>query len=279
VNKRLIVTADDFGLTDGVNRAIIRAHREGIVTSASLMVNARAFDSAIALAKENPSLDIGLHLNLTNSPFRFAAKARSMDIDREIRTQIETALGTGLRITHIDGHKHVHVIPNVHMLLRQLAPQYGILALRTMKTRTPRLAELLGRNPSMRKAILKQYGFSVGARIMWRRGARQPLPGPDHFYGVAETGFLDLEAFRNIIQDLPDGTHEMMCHPGYLDHDLSSTPTRLLKQRERELEMLTSRDARSLIQSAGVQLVSYRDIVESYGTDRTDSIFHRCPAL
>jgi predicted glycoside hydrolase/deacetylase ChbG (UPF0249 family) len=278
VNKRLIVTADDFGLTERVSEAIIRAHREGIVTTASLMVNAPAFECAVTLAKENPTLDIGLHLNLTNEPFTFAASARSTDIERETRRQIEKSLGTGLRITHIDGHKHVHAIPKVFKVLSRLAPQYGIRALRTMRTRTPRLGSLLRRHSTSRAAILKQYGFAEGARLIWSMYSPQPI-GPDHFYGIAETGFLDLEAFRNIIEDLAVGTHEVMCHPGYLDSDLSSTPTRLLAQRERELEMLTSRESQDLIHRAGIQLASYKDILESYGTDRTDTILDRCSAI
>jgi len=278
VNKRLIVTADDFGLTEKVSEAIIRAHRDGIVTSASLMVNAPAFECAVTLAKENPTLDIGLHLNLTNDPFAFAAAARSADIEQETQRQIKKALGTGLQITHIDGHKHVHLIPKVFKVLSRLAPQYGIRALRTMRTRTPRLGSLLRRHSAARAAILKQYGFAETARLIWSMYSRQPI-GPDHFYGIAETGFFDLEAFRNIIDDLAVGTHEVMCHPGYLDADLSSTPTRLLAQREHELQMLTSREARELIHRAGIQLASYRDILKSYGTDRTNTILHRCSAL
>src|SRR5689334_23356162 len=113
MNKQLIVTADDFGLTDGVNRGIVRAHQEGVVTSASLMVNSPAFESAVELARQSSSLDIGLHLDLTNKPFALAVRPHRLDLERAVRTQIEKALGTGLDITHLDGHKHVHVIPAV----------------------------------------------------------------------------------------------------------------------------------------------------------------------
>jgi predicted glycoside hydrolase/deacetylase ChbG (UPF0249 family) len=105
------------------------------------------------------------------------------------------------------------------------------------------------------------------------------MAGPDRFYGIAETGFLDLEAFANIIQDLPVGVHEVMCHPGYLDADLRHQPTRLLNQRERELEMLTSQEIRGLIRSSGVELISYKNLVGTYGIHRTGSLLDRCSAL
>lgn len=227
------------------------------------MVNAGAFESAVALAKQHPSLDIGLHLNLTDKPFALAVRGHAGGMEREIRAQIEKALGTGLPITHLDGHKHVQVIPSVMTILHRVVPEYGIRAIRTTITRTPRLFSLLGRNRTALAAILKQYVFAQGVRLVWQLGWRSALLGPDYFYGIAETGFLDLEAFAGIIEDLPQGTHELMCHPGYVDDLLRRTPTRLLTQRERELEMLTNRETRHLIQSAGIQLVSYKDLVET----------------
>ncbi|HEY2380545.1 MAG TPA: ChbG/HpnK family deacetylase [Terriglobia bacterium] len=278
-SKQLIVTADDFGLTEGVNQAIVRAHREGIVTSASLMINGGAAESAVELARQNPTLDIGLHLNLTNDPFSLAANHRGRDLEREIRSQIEAALGTGLNISHLDGHKHVHIIPAVLKLVVRLTGKYGIRALRTMNARTPRLTSLLRRNPASRKAILKQYAFAQGARFLWRLSSPKPIVGPDHFYGITETGFLDRAVFETIIQDLSSGVHEVMAHPGYMDAGLRKLPTRLLEQRQREFELLTSPGIRRLIQEAGVQLISYRDLVETYGNHRTDSLLHRYSAV
>jgi predicted glycoside hydrolase/deacetylase ChbG (UPF0249 family) len=277
--RRLIVTADDFGLTEGVNRAIIRAHREGVVTSASLMVNGGAVASAVALARDNPTLDIGLHLNLTNKPFALAMQPGDRGIEQAIRSQIEAALKTGLTISHLDGHKHVHLIPAVLNMVYRVTQEYGIRALRTMNAKTPRLTSLMQRNPESRSTILKQYMFAHGARFVWRLSSQKAIPGPDNFYGITETGFLDLPAFADIIQDLAPGTHEVMCHPGYVDADLRKTPTRLLEQRERELEMLTSHEARHLMEKAEVQLVSYRDLVETYGNHRTDSLLHRYSAV
>ena len=279
MNKQLIVTADDFGLTDGVNRAVVRAHREGVVTSASLMVNSPAFESAVELARQNPSLDIGLHLDLTNKPFALAVRPHKLDLEREIRTQIEKALGTGLHITHLDGHKHVHVIPAVLKVIRAVAPEYKVRAIRTMNAKATGMMSLLRRNPKGRAAIIQQYIFATGARLAWQFCLPNSMAGPDRFYGIAETGFLDLEAFANIIQDLGVGVHEVMCHPGYLDADLGHQPTRLLSQRERELEMLTSQEIRSLIRNSGIELISYKNLVGMYGIHRTDSLLDRCSPL
>lgn len=278
-NKRLIVTADDFGLTEGVNRAIVRAHREGIVTSASLMVNGAAAEDAVALARQYPTLDIGLHLNLTNKPFSLALSAPPKDLEQKVRSQIETAVRTGLNISHLDGHKHVHVIPAVMSIIRRVAPEYGIQAIRTMNTRTPDLKSLLRRHANSRSAILNQYMLATGARLVWRLTSKGAFSGPDCFYGVTETGFLDLSALSAIIQGLRPGTHEVMCHPGYVDTGLRKTPTRLLEQRERELEVVTSRQIVNLVKEAGVQLVSYRDLVETYGNQGANSLLHRRSAL
>src|SRR5262249_9753933 len=160
---------------------------------------------AVALARQHPALDIGLHLNITNKPFSFAFKGAGTDLERQIRQQIETAVRTGLNISHIDGHKHVHVIPRVLSMLRRIAPAYGIRGLRTMPSRTPQLRSLLRANPAWRVPIVKQYMFAVGARWVWRLsgpGRAGKTAGPDYFYGIAETGFLDLAVFSNIIRDL-----------------------------------------------------------------------------
>ena len=270
--KKLIVTADDFGLTERVNEAIVLAYRNGIVTSASLMVNGQAFDSAVHLARRNPGLDIGLHLNLTDDPFKFIGailrgKMRRTDIEREIRVQIEKALGTGLEIIHIDGHKHVHAIPLVLRTIREVAPHYGIQAIRAGVVKTPEMSSLLRRNPKSRLTIVKQCVLAKIAFAAWQFSCpaktQSGMISPDVFYGIEHTGFLDLEAIASIVADLAPGVHELMCHPGYVDDELCRTPTRLRAQRERELELLTSPEVRKLIEDAGIRLVSYRDLVES----------------
>jgi predicted glycoside hydrolase/deacetylase ChbG (UPF0249 family) len=276
--KRLIVTADDFGLTRGVNEAIVWAHTHGIVTSASLLAKGSAFDSAAALTKEHPTLDIGLHLDFGNDPVGLAKKCfrgqvRDAYLEQEIRSQIEKVLSAGIHITHIDGHKHVHVIPQVTRMICHLAPEYGIKGVRAVSDRATGLGPVMW----------KQFVFAKLSSAMWRLSRRKisaaGFVSPDRFYGITQTGFLDCAVLTAIIRDLRPGVHELMCHPGYVDDALKSTPTRLLSQRERELELLTRTDVRVLIEKSSVKLISYKDLVEGYGLSEQDTILHRHSAI
>jgi chitin disaccharide deacetylase len=289
--KNLIVTADDLGLTRRVNEAIEKAHRDGIVTTASLMVNAAAFESAVEILKQNPGLGAGLHLNLTEGrpvsspeevpslagqngflyhhPFHlmlgiFRGRVHSIEIEKEIRAQLERASQAGLRLFHLDGHKHVHVIPKVFEIACRVAPDFGIRAVRSTVERTPGLPSLLARNAGSSGQIIKQYCFGKalsGAFMLATFGASKGrLKSPGRMYGITQTGFLDSNTFSGILRRLPDGVSELMCHPGYVDEDLKRTPTRLHFQRERELKMLTRREIRDLLEDYGVSLATYRDL-------------------
>jgi hopanoid biosynthesis associated protein HpnK len=308
--RKLIVAADDFGLTNRVNEAIAIASRNGIVTTASLMVTGAGFESAVDIARRQTNLDLGLHLNLTEGcpvadpraiptlaesrrflydhPLRLVAalsrgKIRTVDLEREIRAQIEKAIDSELEITHIDGHKHVHVTPAVFRMIWRVAPEYGIRAIRLPRERIPRLFSLLARNKSSWRQILKQSAFgkiiSAASLISHARTGQRVLVAPKRLYGIAQTGFLDEATFADIIHDLDDGIHELMCHPGYVDNDLTKTPTRLRAQRERELELLTGSGVRALLEQAGVSLITYRDLVQKYGNSRPNQVLHRYPAL
>jgi hopanoid biosynthesis associated protein HpnK len=288
--KLLIVTADDLGLTRRVNDAIEKAYREGIVTTASLMVNGLAFESAAGLLHDNPGLDAGLHLNLTEGkpaaphgqissladaagflyrhPFELMSgllrrNVKIPDLEREIRAQIERALSANVAVSHIDGHKHVHVLPRVFHLLCAIAPEYGIHAVRSTMEKTPRLYSLIKRNAGSTK-IVKQFVFAkalaAGFTLSSSMNGGKALHTPDRFYGITQTGFLDIRAFADIVDSLQYGVNEVMCHPGYVDDDLRRTPTRLHAQRERELEFLTGQEVRDVLQRAGVALISYREL-------------------
>ena len=282
--KKLIVTADDLGLTRRINEAIAKAHREGIVTTASLMVNGGAFESAIETLRANPGLDAGLHLNLTEGrpasapeliptlanspgflyhhPFELMAallrgKVRAADLEREIRAQLQKAVDAGAQISHVDGHKHVHVVPKVFRIVCRVAPDYGVGAIRSTVERVPRWR-------SVSTQIAKQYFFGKalsGAFVLAQSGnGRRSLKTPRRLYGITQTGFLDLQTFADILSRMENGISEVMCHPGYVDDDLRRTPTRLHFQRERELELLTSHEVQDLLERAGVGLATYRDL-------------------
>src|SRR5437867_1397844 len=144
--RRLIVTADDVGLDRGMTAGAIRAHREGIVTACSVVANGREFHDAVARLRELPSLEVGVHLTLveeraltTEAPMprnyvRFLF-ARRTDVERELRAQIEKVLATGLRVTHLNGHQHLHQLPRISRIVRRLAREYGIGYVRVVKDR------------------------------------------------------------------------------------------------------------------------------------------------
>src|SRR5262249_17506680 len=151
------------------------------------------------------------------------------------------ALKAGVKLTHIDGHKHVHVIPSVLRAICRIAPEYGIHAVRPVIEKTPRLARMAARHARDGRAVLKQFFFGKIASIVWKvsnASTAKHLAGPDRLYGITQTGFLDLPAFTDIIRNLKAGVNELMCHPGFIDEQLKKTPTRLLWQREREWKLL-----------------------------------------
>ncbi len=291
--KKLIVNADDFGMTEGVNRAILKGHRHGIITSTSLLVNGVAYDSALALARGTPTLGVGVHLNLTegkptsgaarvpslvardgnflNGPGRVAAGlvARRVaigDIEREFRSQIEKLIAAGIRPTHLDGHQHVHMWPTLFALTARLAAEYGIGGMRCARERRTGVRGMLGRNGPSRGKILKQLAVGAGLALLAvgarARMGRAGVASPDYYYGVSATGFLDREALAAVLRDLPEGSSELMCHPGYADADLAAIPTRLVAQREVELEALTAPEIRNLVRERGIQLITYTGLKE-----------------
>jgi len=287
--KRLIVNADDFGMAPGVNRAILEAHRTGIVTSTSLMANGAAFDEAAAAARATPSLGVGLHLNLTQGRplsgalslgamvgadggflgnaerlyFQMVAGRVSMQAaEREIRAQIECLQDAGIQPTHVDGHQHAHMWPPLFELVARLATEYGVPGVRVSRERRAGFRALWRRNSGFRSKIVAQAGvglglafLSVASHAAFREAG---AAAPDFFYGVTATGYLDRAVLESVLRDVPDGISELMCHPGYVDATLERVETRLVRQREMELEAVASPAGRDLAARLGIELVTYR---------------------
>jgi len=292
--KQLIVNADDFGLTENVNRGILDAHRDGIVTSATLMANGIAFESAAAASKRFYRLGIGVHLNLTDGkPVADATQIRTLvdrggrlhmtparlwagiatgrvslaDIELELRAQIKKVIGTGVRPTHFDGHKHIHVLPAVSEIVIRLAREFGVPAVRCpMEQNAHASLRVRGLGPlaiSRIKQYLVSRAVSAMARNFRRKLEKTGLLSPARFYGISDTGFLGASAIRRILASLPQGASELMCHPGYRDIDLERTRTRLLTQREIEIQGLTAVSVKNLVVSEGIQLGTFNDFVAS----------------
>ena len=292
---RLIVNADDFGLTAGVNRAIIEAHQRGIVTSATLMANARAFDDAVRLALLNPTLAIGCHVVLIDgSPllpaeqiptlvadrargkFRdgfasFAAAALRGGIDadaieQETTAQIRKIQNAGLTVSHIDAHRHTHMFPQVLRPMLHAAAACGVRGVRNPFGPVKLLAFAhVMRRPSLWTRYSQIRILDRLGRNFQRDVERANMFSTDGTLGVLATGELDAAMFRIIVGSIPEGTWEFVSHPGYNDADLGQVRTRLRESRAIELEVLTSAEARRAIQSRGIELISYRELVAESG--------------
>ncbi len=286
--KRLIVNADDFGFTRGVNAGVLRAFKSGIVTSATIMANGEAFENAVEMARANPGLGVGCHLaivggrpvapvsavpslvgsdgalpaTLTKLVVKLARGAITTDqVAREFRAQVERVASTGIEITHFDTHKHSHTHPTIMEALARVAAEFGVKCVRNP---FESIFSAGRRYSQPRWAYLKQSALSAGiapAAIEFQRLAeRQGLKTPDKFFGVRLTGMLDSAAIRSIMESLGEGTAELMCHPGVYDNELESAHTRLKQQRERELEAVSDSTLRLVAKEQEIELISYREL-------------------
>jgi hopanoid biosynthesis associated protein HpnK len=274
---RLIVNADDFGLSEAINRGVIEAHEHGIVTATSLLATGAAFEDAIERARRTPTLDIGVHLALTGQRpvseprlvpslvdaagqfpadiFRFAARLLRGKVDpaelrRELEAQIRRMVDSGLPISHLDGHQHVQVLPVVAPIVAELARAHGIGAVRHPAER-------------MRWYMLRDAG--AGRRLIEHlllnlACAQSPLGAlrvTDAFVGFHFGGRLTETNLLTLLRHLPErGTVELMCHPGR--DDPGSAYGHWHYAWARELEALQSDRVRQFLDARGVRLVSYR---------------------
>jgi hopanoid biosynthesis associated protein HpnK len=285
--QRLIVNADDFGFTSGVNRAIVEAHTHGIVTSSTLMANGRAFSEAVQLAKSSPGFSVGCHVVLIDGEpvlnasklttltasqrFRnglkaFAARAltgrmKASEIEAEAKAQIQKIQSAGLTISHVDTHKHTHIFPKILRPLLRAARDCGVRAIRNpFGPRFPLQSGQLLSRPSLWTRIAEVRVLSRFAGQFRKAVAEEGFATPDGTLGIEVTGTLDETLFQAIAQSIPDGTWEFVCHPGYNDADLAAAKTRLRESRELELRVLTLPKARELLANHGIQLISYREL-------------------
>ncbi|MGA2349839.1 MAG: ChbG/HpnK family deacetylase [Terracidiphilus sp.] len=262
---RLIINADDFGLTSGVNRAIAELHQAGVLTSATLMAKAVATDEAVELACAMPTLGVGCHVALVDGEpvlstqeirtlrdhrtgrFQptlgaflgrlFTGRIRCSEIEAETFAQIALLQKRGLRLTHIDTHKHTHIFPAVLRPVLRAAKAGGIRAVRNPFESAWSLRATPGA-PWIRRAEVSLLRRLEPAfrRIV----AEEGFTTTDGAIGVLATGTLDGATVRSLIGRLPIGTWELVTHPGYNDADLGRAQTRLLASREIEREALAS---------------------------------------
>ena len=285
--RRLIVNADDFGLTPGVNRAIIEAHSTGLVSSATLMANGVGFDDAVKRAKAVPNLSIGCHIVLVDGmplsdsrklpsltggidsqfeksigAFAFRAIRRKIkpgEVQAEAAAQIRKLQNAGIEVSHIDTHKHTHIFPQVLVPLLRAAKTCGIGAIRNPFGRVAYSG--LATQPKLWKRYGQLMLLNPFARRFLQSVQAEGIITPNGCLGVAATGVLDETLFHAILENLPDGTWEFVTHPGYNDSDLDEVATRLRQSRETELRLLTSPGVREDLARQGIELISYRDLL------------------
>jgi hopanoid biosynthesis associated protein HpnK len=284
--RRLIVNADDFGLTAGVNCAIVEGNRHGIVTSATLMANAQASEAAIDLARAQPGLKTGCHVvlidgvplaanlpSLTNGSARFRSSLKEFamaavrkklaveEIEREVEAQVRKLQSSGITLTHVDSHKHTHMFPHVLRPLLRVARACGIRAVRNpfepMRSWPSRMVLA---TPGLWLRSVGVTAFGMFAAEFRRAIKEQGMASTDGTVGIAVTGLLDQPKLLRIFEALPEGTWELVCHPGYSDADLQSAGTRLTQSREIELAALTSEVTKKTLARLKIELISYADL-------------------
>jgi hopanoid biosynthesis associated protein HpnK len=288
--RRLIVNADDFGFTSGVNRAIVEAHTRGIVTSSTLMANGPAFDEAAELAKTVPQLSIGCHVVLIdgdalldgrrlpsltdrNASARFrdalttfatralAGRISPDEITAEATAQIRKIQAAGVVVSHFDTHKHTHLFPKILRPVLRAAAACGVGAVRNpFGPRLPLWSNHLLKRPNLWTRYAEVRVLNGFAGKFRSAVERDGFITTDGTLGIVVTGSLDETLFRAISRSTPEGTWEFVCHPGYMDGDLQRAKTRLRQSRETELRILTMPAARELLSQEGIELISYRDL-------------------
>jgi chitin disaccharide deacetylase len=286
--KQLILNADDFGLTHGVNEGIIRAHRDGILTSATLMANGLAFDGAVERARANPKFGVGCHLvlvggtpvapceeipSLVDRKGRFpeslgvflarlsSGRVSLQQIERELRAQIERIRGAGIEPTHLDTHKHTHAHPQVMEALGRVAHQLGIARVRKpMENLRDSWASSRNERAGLSAQLLAVAALRAMTPAFRAISRKYGLRSPDHFLGLAMTGKLGPVALRHLIDTLPEGRTEIMLHPGICDPELASTGSRLQQERQTELEALLDPGVKRALMNQGIRLISYREL-------------------
>lgn len=284
MKKQLIINADDFGIHPAVNEAVRKAATEGILTSTSLMAGGDAFDEAVEMARSMPSLGIGVHLTLVggikpvlppsevpsltwdNGVFchdygklivrDLEGKISLSEVYAEWDAQIQKIMNTGLPVTHMDGHQHMHMWPHFYPIARDLAKKYHISCMRV-----PDEDVLFGMKDGHIIRWAAKNGLSLLSRMHRPDLKKNHIRTNDHFFGMLYGGHLSPERFAEFILQTKPGITEIMCHP--------SADTRAMEDTfhwgyhgEDELAGLLADINRELIAKKQISLISYRDVRE-----------------
>ncbi len=295
--KRLIVNADDLGLTKGVNKAIAQLHQAGSLTSATLMANGSAFEDAVEIAQQHTTLDVGCHVVLvdgqpvsapaevptlldggSSAPIfhsslgrfalaLYAGTIREQDIEHEAIAQIRKLQQAGIHVSHVDTHKHTHMFPKVLRPLIRAAEITGVRAIRNpfevregTASRGFRLPGLHRGKTPIKRGV--QVGILSAMRSTFQQMVRDAaLHTTDGALGIIATGTLSFEQrLTEILDRLPQGTWELVCHPGFADNDLDAIKTRLRASRAIEMLALKKLISHKNLLDHGIVLSDFADL-------------------
>jgi hopanoid biosynthesis associated protein HpnK len=278
---QVLINADDFGRSTAINAAVMRAHREGVLTSASLMVTGDAWEESVALSRAIPTLAVGLHLVVGNGrailphkeiphlvdvngrfpddPLRtgllyWFSRTAQAELARELAAQFERFTATGLPLSHVDGHLHLHVHPTVFNLLLPLADGYGAHGVRL-----PRDDLSLALRYDRRQAIVKiAWAIALGLVCRWcqSRLRDRSLAVPRQVYGVMQTGQMREAYVLEVLRRLQEPTAELYFHPS------TSAQSEALGPNPGDLETLLSPAVRQVIAERGLRLATYSTLEE-----------------
>jgi chitin disaccharide deacetylase len=268
--KQLVVNADDFGFTPDVNQGIVDAHHLGILTATTLMANGAAFEDAVRLARETPTLDIGCHLVLVGGESLLTGKPYPPTVGRllaalargeirpyeELAAQVRHTVNAGVHPTHLDTHKHTHLAPSVLEAVARLGEEFDIrwvrrpfdFPLNALRGTVPRLKRLT----SDALGLMRRRFHGV----LEKRGCRTT----DHFAGFQITGRFRTAELVQLLGWIPEGSTELMCHPGHCGEALRGAHTRLKESRAQELEALVAPETREALERNGIELARYEEL-------------------
>jgi len=282
MERKIIINADDFGLCDGVNRGIVQAHTQGILTSTTIMANMPAARQAVELAKQLPTLGVGVHLNLfagkpvskdpcvvcllnsdgefANSPYKLSflsmvsRKIRNA-VATELAAQIQWVIDNGLKPAHLDSHKHIHNFPGVFRIVCGLAKSFGIAAIRWPFE--PKQVSRKPWPPADKEGRKRARVIRVLAKI--NRKQNSSFFKTNATLGIAHTGGINIDFLKAAVIYNFAEIVEIITHPGFID-GLDPTKTRLVQQRKIELDALCDEKIRRCFKEAAVKLVHYGQV-------------------
>jgi len=260
MKKYLIVNADDLGLNAEINAGIIDSFKNGCVTSASLITTEESFNDAVEKTRENPSLDIGIHLNIVrgqakhNLPLLFLKRVMREKVTREkiyqeFERQIKLALDKGLEISHLDTEKHLHIFPFILKIVIELAKKYHIRSIRFPFER------IIAKRRASPRQLLKIFFSYIFYRKCSKLFKNSGIKHPDFFYGISLSNKFRVDNLKEFMDNMSPGISELSCHPAFKIRQISSF---MDYSRNEERETLTNQTLIDHIKERGITLTNFK---------------------